>query len=594
MKTMPLICLTVLWLAILCPSTRAQMQMISDAHFQTGFVVLSPSGGVEGNLQYTAANGPPQWMMGQWDSRQSIYGTAGQNQADGSVKWSNDYKTVMQSPTAGANADLVLGLNSIQEYGNSYRSATAPWPALLVQQSISEPGGWRAATAPSVAQMNHAFLSLGVRLTRANNVYTTGYDSSLHAAQFPIYFTIQNLNPASSGYGKYFWYGILIYDDRYPVTSAYSLLDLGTQSLIYANGLDDFGFSAGPQPGQWLTLNVDMLPHIKNGLKHAWSHGYLTESQTIGDYKIGAMNIGWEVPGLGDVEMQIRNLGLEVSVPGSLPQIEVEGLGGYCITNGDTTPSATDGTLLPTVLTPGGFSSRILSVRNANASGSVLNLTGSPSVQVSGPGAGRFLVHALPGTSIAGGSSTNFEIRYAPNAVGTHKATLTIASNDPSVPAYAFDIQGSAQWPVDSDADTLPDGWEAQFWTLGGGNPAHGPAGDPDGDGVSNLLEYALDSNPVTPGMTQIPLARTAVNPADGKPYMTFTYRRRTGASGLVYTVQVSETLGSWISGPTETEEIGSTANPGGDSETVLVRIKPALNTPGKPRKFARLQVVTP
>jgi hypothetical protein len=337
-----------------------------------------------------------------------------------------------------------------------------------------------------------------------------------------------------------------------------------------------------------------MLPHIKNGLKYAWSHGYLTESQTMGDYKIGAMNIGWEVPGLSDVEMQFKNLGVEVSVPGSGPQIEVEGLSGYCIPNGDTTPSTTDGTLLPAVLTPGALISRIFNVRNVNSSGAALNLTGSPSVQVSGSGAGRFLVSALPGTGIAGGSSTNFEIRYAPNAVGTHKATLTIASNDPSVPAYAFDIQGSAQWPVDSDADTLPDGWEAQFWTLSGANPDHGAAGDPDGDGVSNLLEYALDSNPVTPGMTQTPLARTAVNPADGKPYMTFTYRRRTGASGLVYTVQVSDTLGSWISGPAQTEEISSTANPGGDSETVLVRIKPVLNTPGQPRRFARLQVVTP
>ncbi len=314
----------------------------------------------------------------------------------------------------------------------------------------------------------------------------------------------------------------------------------------------------------------------------------------MGDYKIGAMNIGWEVPGLSDVEMQFKNLGVEVSVPGSGPQIEVEGLSGYCIPNGYTTPSTTDGTLLPAVLTPGALISRIFNVRNVNSSGAALNLTGSPSVQVSGSGAGRFLVSALPGTGIAGGSSTNFEIRYAPNAVGTHKATLTIASNDPSVPAYAFDIQGSAQWPVDSDADTLPDGWEAQFWTLSGANPDHGAAGDPDGDGVSNLLEYALDSNPVTPGMTQTPLARTAVNPADGKPYMTFTYRRRTGASGLVYTVQVSDTLGSWISGPAQTEEISSTANPGGDSETVLVRIKPVLNTPGQPRRFARLQVVTP
>lgn len=441
-------------LAASCLSANAQMELISDSHFQTGFTVLTPGGAVEGNLQYTAANGAPQWLMGQWDSRQSIYGAAGQPRPDGSVSWNNICKTVIQGPVSSESGDLVLGVNSIQEYANAYRTSTDPWPALLVQQSISEPGGWRAATAPSIAQMNHAILRLEVKLTLANNLYATGYNPSIHASQFPIYFTVQNLNPASEGYGKYFWYGILIYDDRYPVTSAYSLLDFGTQSLIYASGLSDLGLPSGPQLGQWLVLEVDILAHIKNGLRFAWSQGYLTESKNMSDYKIGAMNIGWEVPGLADVEMQVRNLGLTCFVPGSLPQIEVGGLNYYSVPNGDTTPTGTDGTLFSPVSAPGGVSSRIFTVTNANPSASALNLTGTPSVQISGSGASQFLIAVPPSTTVAGGNSTTFEIRYSPNAAGTHNATLTIVSNDSTATPYTFAIRGTAAWPVDDHANS--------------------------------------------------------------------------------------------------------------------------------------------
>lgn len=298
------------WLA-----ANGQMEMINDRHFQTGFVVLAPSGSVEGNMQYTTANGSPQWLMGQWNSVQSIYGTSGQNLPDGSVKWQNSYKTVIQAPSSSTSADLVLGVNSINEYGNTYRSAMDPWPALLVQQSISEPGGWRSSTAPSIAQMSQAVLNLDIKLTKADNRYTEGYNPAIHASQFLIYFTIQNLNPESPGFGKYLWFGTCVYDDRYTVTNSYSLLDLGTQSLIYAVGLSDLGFEQGPQVGESINLNYDMLPHIQAALQYAWDHDYLTESMDPNDYKIGAMNLGWEVPGLADVEMQVKDLSLTVAVP---------------------------------------------------------------------------------------------------------------------------------------------------------------------------------------------------------------------------------------------------------------------------------------
>jgi hypothetical protein len=48
---------------------------------------------------------------------------------------------------------------------------------------------------------------------------------------------------------------------------------------------------------------------------------------------------------------------------------------------------------------------------------------------------------------------------------------------------------------ADSDNDALPDSWELQFF----GNLAQGAGDDPDGDGISNLLEYLRGSNPTKP-----------------------------------------------------------------------------------------------
>lgn len=68
-----------------------------------------------------------------------------------------------------------------------------------------------------------------------------------------------------------------------------------------------------------------------------------------------------------------------------------------------------------------------------------------------------------------------------------------------------------------------------------------GLAGDPDGDGVPNLLEYALGGNPLTDSRDLLPLLGV-----DGGGFLTLTFNRLVDGSDLVYLVDASDDLSSW------------------------------------------------
>jgi len=52
---------------------------------------------------------------------------------------------------------------------------------------------------------------------------------------------------------------------------------------------------------------------MREALETAWAKGFLSGSKQLGDYAIGGMNMGWELPGTFDVELEIRNLSLKLT-----------------------------------------------------------------------------------------------------------------------------------------------------------------------------------------------------------------------------------------------------------------------------------------
>lgn len=137
----------------------------------------------------------------------------------------------------------------------------------------------------------------------------------------------------------------------------------------------------------------------------------------------------------------------------SMPRMTLAGLNGTTITDGDTSPSSTDGTLFSTVTTRNTTAGRTFTVRSTG--NATLTLSGSPLVQITGANADQFRVTALPSGSIGAGGSTTFALEYAPTTPGTHAATVSLVSNDTTASPYTFAVSGAATFPVDDHGNSL-------------------------------------------------------------------------------------------------------------------------------------------
>ncbi len=294
-------------LTIALHGLAAERELIRDPGFRHGFTVLKPEPGKRvpyGAIRGLETGSEPVWDMDQWSSRQPLALGDPKLLTDGTLCYSNAAKTILLGPAGSDHGDLSLAVRAGVEYGPRVRKSGEPWVHLLVEQTMAQ--------APSLASLSAARLHVEARLVESVQLDIPGYDPSLHAAQFQIFFSVQNLNRQSPGYGKYLWFGIPIYDNRHRMVPAYKAQDTGgTSMFIYTLG-GDVVCTQSAHDRQWITIDKDLLPLMREGLACAWQRGFLKESQDPADYRIAGMNIGWEVPGSFDVELQLRRLSLKV------------------------------------------------------------------------------------------------------------------------------------------------------------------------------------------------------------------------------------------------------------------------------------------
>ena len=178
----------------------------------------------------------------------------------------------------------------------------------------------------------------------------------------------------------------------------------------------------------------------------------------------------------------------------SAPEMDVQGGSPLAsIADGDTAPSTADDTDFGTVPIAGGTMDHTFTIENTGPV--VLNLTGTPKVQISGTHAGDFSVTAQPTSPVAsGGGTTTFTVRFDPSATGLRMATITIANNDADENPYDFAIQGAGIDKGDVNGDGATNVIDVRLCLqiatgVLTGTSAQRAAADVDGDGDVDLAD---------------------------------------------------------------------------------------------------------
>jgi beta-glucanase (GH16 family)/regulation of enolase protein 1 (concanavalin A-like superfamily) len=185
----------------------------------------------------------------------------------------------------------------------------------------------------------------------------------------------------------------------------------------------------------------------------------------------------------------------------------------------------------------------------------------------SGPGSAVFGNSTQPSTSVTFSQPGSYLLRLtATNANGEISRTLAVEATDPLPtldPAIFADWQ-SITWPDNTDPGTI------------------GPDMDPDHDGLSNLLEWALHLDATAPSPFQPVFARNG-------SMLDYTYTRRKTAPGEAnFALEWSDTLGNdW-----STSEITADAPVGINATSESIHLTVPASPNGK--RFLRLKITVP
>jgi hypothetical protein len=198
----------------------------------------------------------------------------------------------------------------------------------------------------------------------------------------------------------------------------------------------------------------------------------------------------------------------------------------------------------------------------------------------------------------ATGNPTSFGQMGLPSGLALNTATglvsgTAMASGSSNVTLDAINAGGTGTAILALYAQTPYAYWQSQVFTTAElADPStSGDTADPAGDGIPNLMKYALGLSPWIDGVNGLPVEGSIA--ISGATYLSLTYTQVISAIDLTYTVQVSTDLENWNSGAGFVAPYGVVTNPGRATQSVTVRTIFPENA-NTPAQFMRLQVTGP
>lgn len=285
-------------------------QLLRDIKFEKGIKLSGICSNEHGKRAFDVFGESPEWTLCQWGNRYNlavsdrympaaemrIYPPCGEVSGEkrfygAAEKFSLRNRMASFCISGGGAAELQL---SGSAHYLKARGAGEAWPHLLLEQSL---------TPRKLCARRHIFVNAECRVEEVCNRMGAEYDPALHTCQFQLYFLL-------SGRGKdRFWFGISVYDYRYPEgCDDFYCVDGGkadnTGLYIYRVGNRSL-----PQKS---ILSLDILPYVKRALSKAHEGGFIRKT-AFEDLRFESMNVGWEVQGTFDVRAVVEKLSVELS-----------------------------------------------------------------------------------------------------------------------------------------------------------------------------------------------------------------------------------------------------------------------------------------
>ena len=132
------------------------------------------------------------------------------------------------------------------------------------------------------------------------------------------------------------------------------------------------------------------------------------------------------------------------------------------------------------------------------------------------------------------------------------------------------------------------DSWKNQWFGSSAGSGAAADTNSFSGDGIANLVKYALGMNPTVPATNGLPEMKMTSNK------LSLTFNRQKSATDIVYEVQAAGDLFGFSNNPTVLWSSASNAYGGGTNASQTVTVQDTATTDSTNRRFMRLQIKRP
>ena len=312
-----------------CVINANKKELLSDLNFSRGFAVTpfhsnSWDGKYKGYLSYDGkkAVGKEVWRIAQWGCTRDMATQATMKRNGNAFTYCDGGKTLrVDTDQAGC---ISLGIKGSVEYTRdsegSLRERTdgaENWPHILIEQILD---------AKISRDCKRLIMEIEYEVDKCESLVNREkypLNPEINAGQFQWFLMLQNNDIDSRSYGQNMWFGFSMFDTRSlgGTPNAFQAYDGGKEDstglFIYMPSLTDLAKEkdnyVGDLPtsvvGKKVRIKVDVLPEIVKALKIVQSYGEMVGAD-LRKLKITSTNLGWELPGNNDVNIQISRLNL--------------------------------------------------------------------------------------------------------------------------------------------------------------------------------------------------------------------------------------------------------------------------------------------